>query len=252
MMKRTVSQVAQLTGVTVRTLHHYDEIGLLRPSARSEAGYRLYDDADLERLQQVLFFRVLEFPLEEIARIMHDPHFDVRAALQMQRQLLEKRAGEVRRLIDAVDAAINRLEKGTVMRDEDVAELFGGFDPKDYEEEVKERWGDTEAYRESRRRTSAYTGQDWEKITKESGELFLQFAGLMTGGTPPTDVAAMNLAEQHRQHIERWFYPCPRAMHRALGENYVADSRFSANIDKNGPGLSAYLRDAFRANADRE
>src|SRR5690349_6833670 len=119
-MAFTVSQVARLSGVSVRALHHYDEIGLLRPSGRSSSGYRLYDDADLDRLQQILFFRELEFPLPEILRILGDPDFDLRAALQMQRQMLAERTVRTNALIAAVDAAIARLEKGatTVTKDE--------------------------------------------------------------------------------------------------------------------------------------
>src|SRR5512132_4642698 len=111
-MSLTVSQLAKLAGVSVRTLHHYDEVDLVRPSARSEAGYRLYEHADLERLQQVLFFRELGFPLEEIGRIVRSPDFDVRSALLMQRELLRERAERVEQLRKAVEAALDAVEKG--------------------------------------------------------------------------------------------------------------------------------------------
>src|SRR5262245_9607545 len=112
-MGLTVSQVSKLSGVSIRTLHHYDEIGLLRPSGRTGGGYRQYGDKELQRLQQVLFFRELEFPLEEITRILRDPDFDLQAALLMQRQLLEEKATQIRALIAAVDAAIEATERGT-------------------------------------------------------------------------------------------------------------------------------------------
>ncbi len=153
-MSLTVSQVARLAGVSVRTLHHYDEIGLLAPSGRSEAGYRLYEQPDLQRLQQVLFFKELGFPLEEIARIMRDRAFDLRAALLMQRRLLTERASRVQVLIRAVDAALDSLEKGTVMTKEEMFEVFGDFDPAKYEDEARERWGDTEAFRANAERAS--------------------------------------------------------------------------------------------------
>ncbi len=128
-MSLTVSQVAKLAGVSVRALHHYDEIGLLRPSGRSEAGYRLYEQQDLQQLQQVLFFKELGFPLEEITRIVGDPAFDLRAALRMQRQLLTERATRVQALIQAVDSALESIEQGTVMTKEEMFEVFGDFDP---------------------------------------------------------------------------------------------------------------------------
>jgi DNA-binding transcriptional MerR regulator len=251
-MAFTVSQVARMAGVSVRALHHYDEIGLLRPSGRSEAGYRLYAQADLERLQQVMFFRALEFPLEEIARIMGDPDFDVGAALRMQRQLLAEKAVRVRGLIAAVDAAIARLEKGeTSMNNEEMFEVFEGFDPKEHEAEAEQRWGQTKEWEQSKRRTARYTKQDWLKIKAEGGETYQQLAALMSAGKPPTSPEAMDAAELHRQYIIRWFYDCSPAVHRGLGELYVADQRFTANVDKVAPGLSRYCREAFAANADR-
>jgi DNA-binding transcriptional MerR regulator len=241
--------------VSVRTLHHYDEIGLLRPSGRSHAGYRLYGERDLERLQQILFFRELEFPLEEIVRILDDPDFDVRSALRMQRQMLTEKAGRLGALIKAVDAAISRLapEKGArTMSQEDVFAVWREFKQEDYEEEARERWGETDAYQESKRRTARYTKQDWEALGKESAAIYVKMMALMDAGTPATATEAMEAAEEHRQHITRWFYPCPRDMHRGLGELYVNDGRFTANIDRMKPGLSEYLRQAFAANSDRD
>jgi DNA-binding transcriptional MerR regulator len=256
-MAFTVSQLARLSGVSVRALHHYDEIGLLRPSGRSPAGYRLYDDADLSRLQQILFFRELEFPLPEIQRILGDPQFDLRAALQMQRQMLTERTVRTRALIATVDAALSRLDKGeAVMSDEDQSkqDMFTAwreFKSEDYEQEAEQRWGNTDAFKESRRRTSGYTRQDWERLGQESEQIYRAAAALMEAGTPATSPAAMDVAERHRAHIARWFYPCPPAMHQGLGELYVNDPRFTANIDRLRPGLSRYLCDAFRANAQR-
>ncbi|MDY7229500.1 MerR family transcriptional regulator [Hyalangium rubrum] len=250
-MSLTVSQVARLAGVSVRALHHYDEIGLLRPSGRSEAGYRLYEQRDLQQLQQVLFFKELGFALEEITRIMGDPAFDLRAALRMQRQLLTERATRVHALIGAVDAALESLEKGTVMTKEEMFEVFGDFDPSKYEDEVRERWGNTEAYKESARRTSKYAKKDWERIKAEGEQISRDLAAQLAAGKAPTDPRVMELAEQHRGYISRWFYPCSPEMHRGLGELYVNDSRFTENIDKERPGLAQFMRDAFRANSER-
>jgi len=250
-MSLTVSQVARLAGVSVRTLHHYDEIGLLVPSGRSEAGYRLYEQPDLQRLQQVLFFKELGFPLEEITRIVRDPAFDLQAALLMQRQLLTERASRIQALIRAVDAALDSLEKGTAMTKEEMFEVFGDFDPAKYEDEVRERWGNTEAYKESARRTKRYTKKDWEQIKAEGGELMREMAAQLEAGRAPTDPAVMALAERHRAHIDRWFYPCSPEMHRGLGELYVNDPRFTETFEKVRTGLAEFTRDAFRANAER-
>jgi DNA-binding transcriptional MerR regulator len=250
-MALTVSQVARLAKVSVRALHHYDEIGLLSPSERSEAGYRLYTQGDLQRLQQVLFFRELEFPLEEIRRILGDPSFDLRSALRMQRQLLSERSARLDALLGAVDSALDALEKGTTMDQEKMFEAFGDFDPTKYEAEVRERWGDTEAYKESARRTKRYTKQDWEAMKAELDRIQQALAELVGAGRAPTEPAAMDLAEQWRQHISKWFYPCSYAMHRGLGEMYVSDSRFMENMDRVKPGLARFTRDAILANAER-
>jgi MerR family transcriptional regulator, thiopeptide resistance regulator len=250
-MSLTVSQVARLAGVSVRTLHHYDEIGLLQPSGRSEAGYRLYEQPDLQRLQQVLFFKELGFPLEEISRIVRDPAFDLRAALLMQRRLLTERATRVQALIGAVDAALDSLEKGTAMTKEEMFEVFGDFDPAKYEDEARQRWGDSEAYKESARRTKRYTKQDWERIKAEGDQIQRDLVAHLEAGHAPTDPAVLEVAERHRAYITRWFYPCSHELHRGLGELYVSDPRFTENIDKLRPGLAAFTRDVFRANAER-
>ena len=243
-MAYTVSEVARLAGVSVRTLHHYDAIGLLSPSSRSEASYRLYERADLERLQQILFFRELGFPLEEISRLMGAKAFDRGAALRMQRELLEERVGRLHGMIRAVDAALLALERGTTMSEQ---QMFEGFDPTAYDEEVRERWGDTKEFQESKRRTARYSKEQWKEIHREGTALFEQIAALMEAGRAATDGQVFELAEKHRLHIDRWFYPCSKSLHRALGEMYVSDPRFTENIDRVRPGLAAFLRDAFRA-----
>ncbi len=250
-MSLTVSQLAKLAGVSVRTLHHYDEIDLVRPSARSEAGDRLDEHADLERLQQVLFFRELGFPLEEIGRIVRSPEFDVRSALLMQRELLREKAERIAQLRRAVEAALDAVEKGKAMTKEEMFEVFGDFDPSAHEAEAKERWGDTDAYKESARRTSKYGKREWQQIKSEAEQITRRLAEVMESGKPPASREAMDAVEAHRRHIDKWFYPCSKEMQRGLGEMYVADPRFSATYDRIRPGLSEFVRDAIRANAER-
>ncbi len=250
-MARTVSQAAGIAGISIRTLHHYDEIGLLEPSGRSAAGYRLYSDADMARLQQILCFRALELPLDDIRRILTDPAYDAGAALRMQRALLSERAVALRALLDAVEAAITRLEREEPMTDTEMKQMFDGFDPKQHEAEAEQRWGDSEAFKESKRRTARYTKHDWQAIKDEAAAAFARLAALMARGVPADATEAMDAAEAHRQHIERWFYTCPKPMHRGLGQLYVDDPRFTANIDKPAPGLAEYAARAFAANAAR-
>src|SRR5260370_30936155 len=250
-MALTVSQLARLAGVSVRTLHHYDEINLLRPSARSDAGYRLYDQQDLQRLQQVLFFKELGFPLEEIARVVRDPSFDVRAALLMQRQLLTEKAARIKALLGGVDAALDGREKGKIMSKEEMFEVFGSYDPTQYEVEVEERWGNTDAFRESKKRAPNYGKEQWRTIKAEGERIQLALADLLRGGTPPTDAAATKVAEEHRQYIGRWFYPCSHQLHAGMAELYISDSRFTESIDRLCPGLAQYMRVAIRANSER-
>ena len=250
MSERTyrVKEVAELSGVTVRTLHHYDAIGLLRPERRSSRGYRLYTDEDLLTLQQILVHRELGLSLEQIRSVLRDPGFDQRAALLAQREQLAQRAAQTEAMIRAIDVALQKLKGDQTMSARD---LFDGFDPAKYEAEAEQRWGHTDAYQESQRRTKGYSPEDWKQIKSESAALYRRIAELRASGAEPTSPEAMDLAEEHRLQIDRWFYPCSHAMHRGLGQMYVADARFTENIDKSGEGTAAFLAAAIEANADR-
>jgi DNA-binding transcriptional MerR regulator len=255
-MALTVGELARLTGVTVRTLHHYDERGLVTPSQRSAAGHRLYDDDDVLRLQQVLLLRELGLPLDDIAAAIDGPATpaDRAALLRQHRGALADKRGRLDRMLAAVDAAIAAHERGEPpmttsqkMTNDDLKQLFDGFDPAEHEEEVQARWGDTDAYRESARRTKGYGKAEWEQLKRESESIYSRLAALMRAGTPPADPAAQALVDEARGHIDRWFYPCSRAMHRQLGAMYVADPRFAENLDKIAPGFARYLSDAIAA-----
>jgi DNA-binding transcriptional MerR regulator len=248
----TVGEVAKIAHVSVRTLHHYDEIGLLEPSGRSDAGYRLYADEDLERLQQVLFYRELGFGLGDVRDIMRDPSVDRRGTLLAQRERIAARAARLKAMLDLIDKTLTSLEGGIPMNGEEMFGVFGDFDPGEHEEEVRERWGDTDAYAESARRTSGYTRQDWERVKRESEEANLAIARLMDEGVPPDDARAMDAVESARLLIDTWFYPCSREMHAELGRMYVADPRFTATYEKIRPGMARYVCGAAAANLERE
>jgi DNA-binding transcriptional MerR regulator len=250
-MSYSVGEIARLAGVTVRTLHHYDEIGLLSPSGRSAAGYRRYSEADLERLHQILTYRELGFPLEQIAEILADPGADPMDHLRRQHRLLRERLERLAKIIDTIEFMMEARQVGIQLTPQERFEVFGEFDPARYEDEARERWGDTEAYRESQRRAAGYSKADWQRIKAETDDLYRRFAEAMRSGVPADSPAAMDLAEEHRRQISQWFYDCGYEMHRGLAEMYVTDHRFTESIDRNGEGLSAYLREAILANAAR-
>ncbi|MPZ28394.1 MAG: MerR family transcriptional regulator [Micromonosporaceae bacterium] len=250
-MSYPVGEVARMTGVTVRTLHHYDEIGLLSPSGRTAAGYRRYAEADLERLQQILTYRELGFRLEEIASILADPDADALGHLRRQHALLTERMERLHKMIEAIEFMMEAEQMGVQLSPEERFEVFGDFDPDQHAAEAERRWGGTEAYRQSQRRTASYTKDDWLRIKEEGEQLSRRFAAALAAGEPATSPAVMDLAEQHRAHIGRWFYDCSYEIHRGLGELYVSDQRFTDSIDQYAAGLAGYLRDAFVANADR-
>ncbi|MEZ4238609.1 MAG: MerR family transcriptional regulator [Myxococcota bacterium] len=246
-MSRTVSEVAALAGVTVRALHHYDEIGLLHPRERTDAGYRLYDDADLARLHDILLWRGLGFPLDEVRALLDDPAHDPLEAMRLHRERLAAEVGALSERIAALDAAIARAGASEPLSHDDLVALFDGFDPDDYAEEVEQRWGDTEPYRESRRRTKRYGKAEWTAIQAEVAAVNEQFVALLAEGAPADGAEARAAAEAHRAHISRWFYEVTPEMHVGLAEMYVADPRFAATYDGMAPGLAAFVRAAILA-----
>ena len=248
----TVSEVSEVAGVTVRTLHHYDEIGLLKPSERTAAGYRQYDDRDLERLQEILFYRELGFDLRTIVGLVDTPAHSRAQVLAQQRQLIGRQIGRLQAMATAIDEATRAIEEGRTMNREEMFEVFGDFDPAQYEDEVRDRWGQTDAYAESSKRTARYTKDDWKRIGTESDEINQRLGDLLAAGAEPSDPEAMAAAEEHRLHIDRYYYPCSYEAHAGLGEMYVADPRFTAYWDAYRSGLAPFVRDAFRANADQD
>jgi DNA-binding transcriptional MerR regulator len=250
-MVHTVGAVARMAGVTVRTLHHYDEISLLSPGGRSQAGYRRYGEEDLERLQRILFYRELGFGLDQIKTLMTDGSADPVAHLRRQHVLLLDRIGRLQRMATAVEKAMEARQMGINLTPEERFEVFGDVDPDEHAAEAEERWGTTDAYAESRRRVASYTKADWLRLKAEGQAATDQLVTAMRAGLPADSPEAMDAAEAHRLQISRWFYDCPHQMHVGLGEMYVADPRFTATYEKVAPGLAQYLHDAIVANAAR-
>lgn len=247
-MAHTVKAVAELAGVSVRALHHYDHIGLLRPASVSPAGYRLYSPADLERLQQVLFFRELGFGLAEIKRIMDNQRYDRRQALREHRRLLLEKRQRLDKLIGVVDRTIDSLEGGPTVS---AKEMFEGFDQQQIDAwtaEARERWG-PQKVDESLRRTAHYTKADWQQLMNEMRLLTKTIADNMERGA--ADPTVQEQVARHHHIIHERFYDCPPEEYRGLGDLYVDDPRFAANYEQVHPGLARFMREAMRIYADK-
>ncbi|MFV0533445.1 MAG: MerR family transcriptional regulator [Cumulibacter sp.] len=246
----TVGKVAETFGVTVRTLHHYDDIGLLRPSERSSAGYRIYTDADLQRLQQIVVYRRLEMPLEKIADLLNGDT-DPAEHLRRQRATVMSRLGELNDLVQAIDRALEKEMSDEKLSPSDLKELFGDGFEESYQTEAEERWGDSEAWAQSQRRTANYTRADWEAVKAEQDALNKAFTDAWDSGLPATSEQAMAAAEMHRASVQR-FYDCDYGMQRCLADMFVQDERFAKTYNDMRDGLAPYVRDAIYANAERK
>jgi DNA-binding transcriptional MerR regulator len=236
----------------VRSLHHYDQIGLLTPGDRNPAGYRIYSRPDLKRLQQILFYRALGFTLEDVGAILADPAEDARAHLRRQHRLLREQVSRGQAMLAAIEKELEAGQMGIALTPEEQLEVFGTDKVSgEWAQEAEQRWGGTEAWARSQRRAATYTKQDWLDIKAESTGINQEFLDLMRDGVPAGDARAAGLAERHREHISRWFYDCTYDMHRGLAEMYLADERFGQNYDGMAPGLAQYVHDAMLVNADR-
>jgi DNA-binding transcriptional MerR regulator len=237
----TVRRLARIAGVSVRTLHHYDRIGLLAPRARTGSGYRLYGEAELLRLQQILFYRELDFPLPEIARILDDPDFDPVQALRGHRIALEGRLGRLHRLLKTLDQTIAKYEGGNMLKDE---ELYAGFAPERIaaiKAEARERWG-ARRVEESERRLRSMPKERFEAVSREGDAVNRDLAALM--GRDPADPEVRAAVERHHAWIRHFWTPDAES-YRGLGLHYAEHPEFRAYYDKYAPGLADFLRDAI-------
>lgn len=247
-MAYTVKALADLSGVTPRTLRFYDSEGLLKPSRRTESGIRLYEEEQVQILQQILFFREMDFPLSEIEKLICAPDFDRIKALESHRKMLKQQAERFEKLVKTVDRTIEDLKGGNHM----TKEHFEAFDMKammnehkKYEAEAEQRWGETDAYKQSSKRTKSYTEDDWRQIHRESAEIDARLIELMDSNALAEDERVQKCIHDKRMHLNKYFYDCPVAMIGGLGQMYIDDPRFTKNIDKAREGLAAYMRDAM-------
>ncbi|MER2599422.1 MAG: MerR family transcriptional regulator [Caldilineales bacterium] len=243
----TVSQVARMAGVTVRTLHHYDAIGLLKPSERSAAGYRLYSQADLLRLQQIMLFRELDTPLEQVQQILADPQFDLVQSLRRQRHTLEQRAAQLGALLHTIDRTIESLTKDTPMLTDE--ELYAGFSPEEaqrYRREAREQWGEARVDA-SEQRVRKMSKEQWAAVGRQGEEATRLMADLVD---QPADSPAVQAAiAKHHAWIEN-FYQAPADLYRGLGQMYTEHPEFRAFYEKYRPGLADFMAAAMAHYAD--
>ena len=242
-MNLSISETAKLTGVSVRTLHYYDEIGLLKPvSVDEHSGYRFYDERSLERLQTILFYRVLDFSLKEIIRIISNPDFNKQEALSKQKELLKLKREHIKHLIDAID---NTLRGENTMS-------FNAFDNSEFETqkekyvaEAKEKWGNTDAYKESVKKTSCYSNEKWAEVNAAMNVIICEFTDCMNNGNLPESKSAQTIVRKWQDYITENYYTCTNEILEGLGTMYVGDERFKANIDKCGDGTAEFMSNAI-------
>lgn len=232
-----ISEVAKLTGITVRTLHYYDQIGLLKPNEITEAGYRLYSKESLKILQQILFFRELDFPLSKIKEIMTNPNYDKNEAFNKHRELLIKKRDRMNKLICLVESTI-KGEEDMSFRQFDKSEIEENKNK--YADEVRNRWGSTDSYKESEKKTSTYDNKKWKEINCEVNDILSQFAKYKDSYSPKSKIV-QNLVEDWKHYITNNFYNCTDEILFGLSIMYIEDDRFKKNIDKNGEGTAKFI-----------
>ncbi len=240
-MKLQIKEFAELTGVSVRTLHYYDESGLHKPAFVDEQnGYRFYDENSLQRMQEILFYRELDFELKSISKILSSPDYDKQKALTEQRKLLTLKKERLERIINALDDA----EKGKV-----TVTAFDNTDyktaRKQYETEAKQRWGETYAYKEHSEKTANYTADKWQAVNDGLNTVFAKFAECKSGGFAPDSDNAQALVIELQDYITENFYTCTKQILAGLGQMYIADEHFKANINRRGDGTAEFVSTAI-------
>ena len=233
-----IKEFADFTGVSVRTLHYYDEIGLLTPAfVDKTTGYRFYDEKSFLRMQEILFYRELDFSLKSIKEILSSPNYDKNKVLNEQKHLLTLKKERLERLISAIDGAV----KG-----ENVMTAFDNSEFEKYKAEAREKWGKTDAYKEHAERTKNYSGQKWNELAAGLEQIMAAFAICMNKGEIPNSSEAQDLVKRLQSHITENYYHCTNEILAGLGQMYVADERFKSNIDKHADGTAAFISEAIQ------
>ena len=247
----TVGEVSTLLGVSVRALHHWDETGLVHPSRRSAAGYRLYCETDIMRIQQVLVYRQTGMNLADIKMVLDEPETDAMTHLHRQRELVQGQISHLQQMLNSIDMVMDIQQSGARISVAEMAEIWGtDWDPV-YIEEAHARWGDTEEWAESYRRKARMSRADWERAHEETVALETALAEAMRSGVKPGSPEANALARWHRKDFNRWF-EVSASKQVIIARGYVADERYARYYDKRAPGLAAWLKDVIDASARSE
>ncbi len=236
-MKMQIKDFAKFTGVSVRTLHYYDEIGLLKPAEVDEhTGYRFYDENSLLRMQEILFYRELDFSLKSISEILSAPNYDKEKALAEQKKLLILKKERLERLISAIDGAV----KGN-----NIMNAFDNTEFEKYKAEAKEKWGKTDAYKEHAEKTKNYSKDKWNNLAEGMNDILAEFAVCMKSGEEPDSAEVQSLVKLLQSHITENYYTCTNDILAGLGQMYILDERFKNNIDKHADGTAEYISEAI-------
>ena len=236
-MKMLIKEFAEFTGVSVRTLHYYDEIGLLTPACVDRStGYRYYDENSLLRMQEILFYRELDFSLKNISEILSSPNYDIKKSLEEQKILLTLKKERLERLISSIDDA---------MKGANVMKAFDNSEFEKYKAEAKEKWGNTEAYKEHAEKTKHYPKQKWNDLAEDMDRIMADFAVCMKNDEKPDSAQVQSLVKTLQNHITENHYLCTNEILAGLGQMYVADERFRSNIDKHADGTAEFIREAI-------
>ena len=246
----TVGAVASVVGVTVRTLHHWEAIGLIRPLERTSSGYRLYSASDLARIHRVLIYRELGLSLDSIGELLDAPLFDPGASLRQQRGLLVDRISRLRGMVEGVDHLIEATDAGTLLTPDEQVAIFGQDWKPSWITQAKDRWGDTDQWAQSAERAATRTPHDWQQIADSTTALNVDLAAAVGAKVDPAGPEAGVLVERHRASIGAYF-DCTYSMQVCLGRLYTADPEFNASYEALEPGLTRWLRDAIDATATR-
>ncbi|MEU9118333.1 MerR family transcriptional regulator [Streptomyces sp. NPDC048506] len=244
----TVGRTGALVGVSVKTLHHWDTIGLVRPGGRTWAGYRVYSGEDIARIHRVLVYRELGFPLAEIGRILDDPDTDARDHLRRQRSQLVERISRLQKMLGAVDRMMEASETGMRLTPEEQVEIFGDDWQPAWVEEAEERWGDSAQWKQYAERAGTMTPEDWRRVAARTDALNADLAAAQRTGLAPGSGAVNALAERHRALLSTYF-DCTHSMHACMGRMFVDDPRYAEYYEAVAPGFTVWLRDVIFANA---
>ncbi|GGX83046.1 MerR family transcriptional regulator [Streptomyces hiroshimensis] len=244
----TVGRTAALVGVSVKSLHHWDTIGLVRPSGRTWAGYRVYSGDDVARIHRVLVYKELGFPLAEIGRILDDPGTSARDHLRRQRTELVERITRLQKMVGAVDRMMAASDTGMRLTPQEQVEIFGDDWQPSWVEEAEDRWGGSAQWAQYAERAADMTPQDWKDAAAATHALNADFAAAQRAGTAPGSGEANALAERHRALLSTYF-DCTHAMHACIGRMYVDEPGYAEHYDAVAPGLTVWLRDVIFANA---